>query len=253
MESLAIERRRYSSVLIRDPSLDGLAAFKRLAGDLADEFLEIECTRPGWRVYRFGLIHNRSLYPSHLVDPRTLEREKGFAHATYLAVRDGGQSSSRLVVIASPYIYLLDKLTVRLEYGSRGNRRLKYCAVDMPRLYKEVGGGMSGLSATRVTLQIRGEPNLELVSLSGRNPLHSKLHNAIKSVAKPYAIRAQLSESPELCRLSIDHHGNVHWYQADETKIESALGLIERLRELDVLLDTDSRPLDKVDDEDASS
>jgi len=123
------------------------------------------------------------------------------------------------MVLASPYVRLLRQLDEELRVAVANGPALRYLNIDMPRVFESFQSGKSSLTATKVTLEILDElENLELVSLTGSNPLNSKLHAQIKSVAEPYAIRVEYSNGLQRARLSVDRVGNLWWYQTDETK-----------------------------------
>jgi hypothetical protein len=147
---------------------------------------------------------------------------------------------------------------VRLLASITGNIRSRldrpaprYVSVNMTSVYEALSdGGVDQLTATKVTMQMLSEPTLELVSLAGRNPLHSELHAAIKKVAAPYSIRTEISGDSNKCRVNIDRHGNFWWFQAEEKRIVLPLSVIDKLDEAGALKLTRTRPLDRAEDED---
>jgi hypothetical protein len=124
----------------------------------------------------------------------------------------------------------------------------QYLSVDMAALYGQLSGrDLPGVNVTKVTMQMLNEPTLELVSLAGKNPLHSELHAAIKDVAAPYSLRTELNSGEGRNRVNIDRHGNIWWFQVAEGRIAAALRFIDRLDEMQVFRRTRSRPLDRAE------
>ncbi|MGU7616658.1 hypothetical protein, partial [Klebsiella aerogenes] len=87
-------------------------------------------------------------------------------------------------------------------------------------------------------------------SLTGRNPLDSELHDQIKNVAAPYALRTEVILGDHKARVNIDRHGNIWWFQTDEAKIGIVLSLISRLASINSLRMTRTMPLDRAEPDD---
>jgi hypothetical protein len=124
----------------------------------------------------------------------------------------------------------------------------QYLSVNMAATYAALSRGVEGVATTKVTWQMLGEPGLELVSLAGRNPLHSELHAALSAIAAPYSLRVDVDGDDEQhCRINLDRHGNLWWYLASEKRMALPLMLIDTLERFDVLKKTRTVPLERAE------
>lgn len=245
------EQRRYTSVLVcHDDLRDFLALRKLLAGSVGSH-RSVRLPETEWSIHRFEYLANRSLYPGHIVSAEDRRRGDRYAHDVYFATREPLRSlNTPVILLASPYVRLLSSITSDLR-KKLDHPAPRYVSVDMASVYQTLSDGSVGeLTATKVTMQMLSEPTLELVSLAGRNPLHSELHAAIKKVAAPYSIRTEVSGENSKCRVNIDRHGNFWWFQAEEKRFALPLNVIDRLDETGSLKLTRTRPLDRAEDED---
>jgi hypothetical protein len=246
------EQRRYSCVLLSHPQLDSFASVRRLLGAKIAASKKLVTTDPTWRVCRFEYINARSLYPATNTIVETRERPGGYAHDLYLGSQDTiGNEEYPSLFVASPYVRLLSAFMGSIRHSLGNAEATTYYAVHMQTVYDRVETSESSVSVTRVTLQMLNEPELELVSLTGRNPLHSTLHRAIKDVAAPYSLRAEIRGADgRPVRVNVDRHGNLWWHQTDDAKIAQPITLINSLISLNALKPTRNFPLDRADDED---
>ncbi|HWU31227.1 MAG TPA: hypothetical protein VN108_00060 [Marmoricola sp.] len=121
----------------------------------------------------------------------------------------------------------------------------------MRRTYELFESRLGSMSATRVTLQAVNQPGLNLVALSGKSPLGSRLHQSIQDFTAPYSVRVDVDASDgSNIRVNVDRHGNVWWYQSAESRIAAPLGLLDALADADTLRQTRSLPLDRAAEED---
>jgi hypothetical protein len=242
----AHEQRRYTALLVQHPRIRRLADLRRILGTTQTLAKLSGSPRP-WRAERCEVLAPRNLYPSHRREDDARRTDNGWhGHDVYLAVREG-DGDACFGLIASPYTQLLKRMATALRDGLDGPAP-RYLAVNMRTVYAALAEGASGLLATKVTMQMLNEPGLELVSLSGRNPLNSNLHAAIEHVASPYSIRTEVVGSDNQCRVNADRHGNLWWYQAEESRFPRALDFIEHLRDWSALNPVRNLPLSRAED-----
>lgn len=247
--SRAIEQRRFSSLMIYHPALESHGALRLTLGRSIAAATALEFGGGMWPSYRSEYVVHQNYYPAHVVDANLQRREDGFAHDIYVA--EGSLlSGTKVLLLASPYVRLLQRLVGELDRRV-GAPAIRYLNLDMPSIYKAFEKGSPGMTATKVTLQMLNEPGLELVSLTGRNPLNSDLHASLKEVAAPYALRTEVTIGEDRARVNLDRHGNLWWYQTDESKFRMTLMMLATLAELNALKTTLHMPLDRgeLDDE----
>jgi hypothetical protein len=243
------ENRRYSAVVFQHPSVKGLAEIKGAIAPSIGRASNLKSIGQGrWEVDRFEYLLDRSLYPKHLLDPESRKRRNGYAHDLYCAVPIRKSTTGPApILIASPYVRLLDTLFRNLR-RSLPPPAPQFLSVDMPKVYEKFIAGETAMTAIKVTLQMLSEKTLSLVSMSGRNPLRSDLHQAIIRVAAPYSLRSLIVDEKGPCRVDVDRHGNFWWYQSDESTIRGALSFIDVLQSWNSLVPVRSLPLDRIMD-----
>jgi hypothetical protein len=249
--STLTDQRRFSSLLIAHPELrtsDSL--LKRLGASLV-ALDSVEADRSGWGLRRCEYVAPKNLYPESLVSDSSTERSNGFAHQVYVGAAHLSSLSQTVLVLASPYVRLLQRM-VREATRQDSGPAAQFVTLHMPTVYEELERGVPGFAATRVTLQMLNQPGLSLVSLTGRNPLDSELHSQIKSVAAPYSVRTEVSQDDQHVRVNVDRHGNLWWYQTDEGKADLALSLVNLLDEVGATRLSRTLPLDRAESEDDS-
>lgn len=243
------DQRRFSSVLLVHPNLtDSKATVDYLQGSLS-ALADCKIQDDEWTANRCEYVSGRNYYPDSVGDPEARKRDHGYAHQVYVASRRLAPSQTNMVLLASPYVRLLQRMVTDIS------RRLpapglQFYSLDMTGIYRAFEGRHVGLTATKVTLQMLSQPGLELVSLTGRNPLDSELHDQIKNVAAPYALRTEVILGDHKARVNIDRHGNIWWFQTDEAKIGIVLSLISRLASINSLRMTRTMPLDRAEPDD---
>ncbi|MGH9277371.1 MAG: hypothetical protein ACRD12_04600 [Acidimicrobiales bacterium] len=107
------------------------------------------------------------------------------------------------------------------------------------------------IHARRITMQVFSGIAVDLVSISGRNPLHWELMQAIfaPELAAPYSLGIEVHHR-DVTRVNFDRHGNLWWYQADESFFANALHLVDSLAENVLFVNSRSIPLKRAGPED---
>lgn len=247
------ERRRYSAVLLTHPKLSTFRDLARLTRGAVGESIAVRLGHAGWSAQRGELLSTRSHYPTHIVNPESRIRVGGYAHDFYCAIRtkglDGGTVPTFL--IASPYIRLLDSLLKTVLAGLDHPVPVFGCVrmEDAVKYFATTPG--REIHARRVTMQVFSGIAVDLVSISGRNPLHWELMQAIftPELAAPYSLGIEVRRR-DTTRVNFDRHGNLWWYQADESLLGNALHLVDSLAEGALFVSSRSVPLKRADPED---
>lgn len=223
------EYRRFTAVMVIHPALQSPADVSRLLPKSINRLNKLKDLPAGWEGVRTEfLLPRRSFYPEHLISKESRKRgDAGYAHDIYVATKDLGGQAGRVTLIASPYVELLVRVIEALEEAVP-EPGVQFADVAMPTVYRwlDADEGSSSL-VNRVTMQIVGEPYADLVSLSGKRPLHSMVHDKLKSVTVPYGLGVRISNSGIDCRVSIDRHGAVHWFQTTEVCVVHPMKLID--------------------------
>lgn len=245
------DQRRFTSILIVHPEIREPATLAALIGARIEPVAASEAAGTPLGVERVEYVTQTNYYPDSVGDKEERRQPGGYPHQLYVARVRAGVSGVDAVMLASPYVRLLHRIVNELGRRIRGPA-LQFITLDMPAIYRAFARHTEGLVATKVTLQMLSQPGLELVSLTGRNPLDSELHEQIKEVAAPYALRAEVFAGEQRVRVNVDRHGNLWWYQTDEAKLAGVLKLIGLLSNIDSMRVSRTIPLERAEPDDES-
>ena len=247
--------RRYSAVAISDDRISQLSDLRRLVGTRIGGAERLP-SPGGTTMYRVELLDSVSRYSTF--GP---VREPGSQqpHLGYVAFLKGRES--RTTFLVSPFSRLLGRVVRDLDSG-----------VDPPmRGYFrfEVGNLISSIrdddlfdveDVAAVTLRVTGDASVDLVRLTGSAPLVSTLlaevqdmrvrpgsRDAGQLLAIPYGVVMRINEGLDHpVRLSIDRHGNVHWYQLGEPAVGAVVEVLRRIEAEAHIVSIDRRlPVDQ--------
>jgi hypothetical protein len=262
---------------MNDPQLSTVEA---LAGALEKRAIARSdvLSQDGWTTHVLEVWSSRCYYPRAqrelaLVDqgPNELGLVKPlYRYFLYLAQMrsDGGAPS--VLFVASPYRMLLERVLSVAQRRAK-KRPLSFARFDMDRVWKDLGDRPeAALAAIRITMQMLGDEGLDLVSLTGSNPLRSKLRDALKKVSDPYAVRVRVGNVKDGLTGNVDfeRQGVFSWYQRGDQSTSFALLALATAASRGWLVSTESRPvisrsreaasgrdrlLDEMDDSDDSS
>lgn len=251
MDAEAFERRRYSAVMLWHPKLMTIRHLADATTHRLGDSVAVSLGHSGWTTRRAEWIANRSHYPQHIVDPKKSARSSGFAHDFYVSVRSEGLAEKQpLFLVASPYVRLLDVL-IRTVTESLGRPVTSFVSVNMDEAVRYFEhASREKLRTKRVTLQMLSEVGLELVALSGNNPLHSDLLETLRvgGVAAPYSLGVDV-EYRQRTRVNFDRHGNFWWYLSAESTMVNPLNLVDRLFSAGLLGSSRTSPLRRASEE----
>jgi len=222
------EFRRFTAIALVHPELSSPAdVSKRLVTRLGAP-KRITPGPSGWSVTRMEYTAARKYYPEHVGGDDRNRGEAGYAHDIYVATRDFGGRVGPVLLIASPYIHFLEAIHKLLD-GAATRPAIQYLGIDMPSVYRSLDASGEEATVNRVTMQVMGEPNADLVSLSGKKPLHSSIHEKLLGITKPYGIGVNVDYEGTDCRISLTRHGRINWFQTAEDRVAHPLVLLDRI------------------------
>jgi hypothetical protein len=244
------EHRRYSALLMTHADLGRFAGLERVAGETLGNSINVSVPRSKWKTVRFEYLTATDLYSAARTGSRSRSREGRFPHFMYCAISPTLPNlGSPVMFVASPYIRLLSRL-VKATTRALPPPAPRFVQVDMTKTYSAFARPLPGMKATKVTLDMLVKTkDLELVSLTGEDPLRSDLHAAIKKVTAPFALRVDVDDDDGRTRVSADRFGNLWWYLSEEARLGNTFRLVDKLDELGVLKLGRSLPLDKASGE----
>lgn len=245
MDAMNFEPRRYSAVLLAaDNSLSGRQLLTALGSERKGlrsigEFGE-------WS-FATGTVRAQSNYSR---SSRTVADPEGlYPHRVY--VGDAMVDGESFHLVASPYVRFLAKCLSRLDEARA--TPLTYFKPSMTSVFSHFEKTRpSRLAATRISVLMEGDVGVEIVSLSGRNPLRSDLRHALLKVASPYAIRVKgtfIEKRPS--NIHADRHGNVWCHLGSEDSLLNMAAFASVLARYGELSSTSSSPLLRLPDEES--
>lgn len=204
-------------------------------------------TFDAWKISQVAFKSTRNFYNTGVVDPQELKYEDGYLHEVFSAVTKVATSigeSHTIAVVMSPYSRLVPRFVERVMQGS-ADRDLTYYRLDMGRAFRFFATkNVRNMTPIRISFSDKREPGLDLVSLSGRNPVRSNLFKELEEIGPPYGIKMACEFMPnESTNLHADKHGNYWWYQnSGDGPFANVLGAISSLLEVGLLAKTKDQP-----------
>lgn len=244
------EHRRYSALLLSHADLGKFSGLEAVAGSALGNSTTVSVPKSKWKTVRFEYLTATDMYPPARTEGANRNRAGRFPHFMYCAISPMLPNlGSPVMFVASPYVRLLARL-IKTTTKALPPPAPRYVQVDMAKAYAAFARPLAGMRATKVTLDMLVKAkDLELVSLTGEDPLRSDLHTAIKKVTSPFALRVDVDDEDGRTRVSADRFGNLWWYLSDEARLSSTFRLVDKLDELGVLKFGRSLPLDKASGE----
>jgi hypothetical protein len=250
MDNKLVDRRRYSAVILQHSAAEFERAVPELGKLLKGPRVQIE-TIKGWslwsdRVFSGRLFYPRDVFPvGEAPEPRT-----GYAHPVYVAERQG---RIRTLAVFTPFVGLLDR-----SFGAfpPSEETARYLAPDLPRLFEGLGSATNDtkdreiltLRSTKIGIQHNGDTDVQLVSLTGKNPLRSDLWKSVKRKYSPYSIRVHPVVNGETRNgpsVNFDRHGNVWLFATTPSTISESLKVLQSLTDTGMLKPVSENPLPK--------
>ncbi len=239
------EARRYSAVLIDDPDLPDIESVLHALRVPKSRQTPIDTVVADWQIRRASILGDAPHYPES-----NAQRTESGSYLTelYVAAPDDDKKSG--IFLASPYVRLLTKCLTEITSDLRHD--IRFAKPNMNALFTHFERTRTPhLSATRISVLMEGDVGLEVVSLSGRNPLRSDLRHALLNVASPYSIRLKGTYlDGRGTNIHADRHGNVWWYLASEASFTNVLAFMNVLRRDGQLSFTTNSPLKRAFQED---
>jgi hypothetical protein len=222
------EFRRFTAFAMVHPELRSPADVGRCLGTTLAAPEEVPFSPTGWAVTRMEYLATRKFYPGHVGGDERDRGDAGYAHDVYVATKDFAGRIGPVLLVASPYIHFLETIHDTLSM-TIVKPAIQYLGADMSTIYKALNAAGENAAVNRVTMQVMGEPNADLVSLSGKMPLHSDIHDKLLDITKPYGIGVKVEFAGTDCRVGLTRHGRINWFQTTEDRIAHPLALIDRV------------------------
>jgi hypothetical protein len=236
--------RRFTAVVVVHRELSAPRDVSRILGNSLVSPTRVPKAPSGWSASRMEYLAGHKYYPDN-VGSTSRERDGGrYAHDVYVAAKDFGDRIGRVVFVASPYTAFLHDIVGDLV-DRVGSPAMQFLGIDMPVVYQALDSSGENAAVNRVTMQVVGEPNADVVALAGKRPLHSKIHDRLSGVTVPYGIGVNVHFNKADCRVSLDRHGRINWYQTAENRVAHPLALLDRIANEDALLKVRRFPLER--------
>lgn len=240
--------RRYSAVAFAHPGLQKWTSELALINELGAERVAPRLDVAGWSVSRVALAVSRN-YFTKIEDRSLAVGDSSYVQQAYVALlrpEDLGREGEPVAVILSPYVRLLNRLLTRA--GSvLGAPKLTYLCPNMNSVFEAFEkSSFPGMGATRISVRDKKEPAVELVSLTGRNPLKSNLRAELRKVGPGYSVRVEVQTKNGPVSVHLDCFGNYWWYHRAEDNISAPLALVELLLGGVKYMSTTDRPTYRV-------
>lgn len=236
--------RRFTAIAITHRNLRGTSDAAGPLGTSLVSPVTVPITPDGWSVVRMEYLARRKLYPDHVGDATRDRGTAGYAHDVYVASKDFGGRIGPVVVLASPYVVFLHEMVAMIADKLDGPA-LQFLGIDMPTVYRALDASGDSAAVNRVTMQVIGEPNADVVALAGKRPLHSKIHETLEGVTVPYGIGVKVDFGGTDCRVGLDRHGRITWFQTAEDRIAHPLALLDRIKSERAVVKVRRFPLEK--------
>lgn len=227
-------RRRYTAVAISDDRIGNLSDLRSLSQQRVGNAERLPASR-GVTLYRLELLD--SVFRYSTIDSPTLGQQLQ-PHLGYVAFFQGHAANTTLLV--SPFTRLLARL-VRDLNAEADPPIAGFYRFNVGRLISEIRSNhlFPVEDVAAVTLRVQGDAPVDLVRLTGSAPLVSTLLASVEGMrftppsgpaidlAIPYALVVRIREGLEdPVRLTIDRHGNVHWYQLGEPAVSPVVDVL---------------------------
>ncbi|MFZ2526224.1 MAG: hypothetical protein WAX14_01025 [Rhodococcus sp. (in: high G+C Gram-positive bacteria)] len=157
--------------------------------------------------------------------------QDGFVQELYAAFRHvetGGRTVPILVLVA-PYVRLLNRILTQFTLNV-GAPAVQYCTPVMEEVFGLFEStSFEWMDATRISVKDDSEPALDLVSLTGRNPLRSNLRRELLGLGPAYSIRLSVRLGASATNFHMDRFGNSWWYHRSDEDLTAALKVFDAL------------------------
>lgn len=239
------EGRRYSAVVVIDPRIEHPGSISTLLGQSGGDVTECVVTEPKWESSWVEYLAPISHYPASI---QRLAGDGGVPHELFvstgkLAIGRRGLSAC---LIASPYIRILERTISRVS-EALGKPTPSFASIRMPEVYSHFARSSSlEVRASRVSVQMNSESGkLDLVALSGQQPLRSELREKLDEISTPYSIRLDIRYPDISSRIHFDRHGNFWWYLSSERATLNPVRILSLLSGEQLLESTRTEPTRK--------
>lgn len=235
--SLLLQGRRFGAVAV--PSRYVSKAMANGALYLAESSTESEFTVAGWRAYRLASDFSNSYFSTVSKDQFAVGKDL-FRQEYYVAVAPDGID---VALIISPFVRLLDRILTRVSRVQDAQSPLTYAVPDLDEVFRAFEDEQFNfMTATRISVKKDEDPIVDLVSLSGRNPLKSNLREDLRKAGNAYSVRMAVGPKGQQINVYLDRFGNLSWFQRKEADLWAPLRALGALVEFVSINEVASRP-----------
>lgn len=225
----------------------------QLAGDVnglawIDGEQQSDTITNGWRVRRVSANFPYTYFPS--IPRERFSSSDAYRQDFYLAER---VTPPGVALVISPYVRLLNRILSRLNGFMGRDSRLEFVVPDLDDVFLRFErAGYDFMDATRISVKDKNEPTLDVVSLSGKNPLKSNLRQELRKVGPAYSVRMSVSTVHREVNVHLDRFGNFSWYQRDEDDLLAPIRAVDGLLRTVQVTSTTSLPTKRIDETDST-
>ncbi|HEY0119226.1 MAG TPA: hypothetical protein VGC04_10625 [Cellulomonas sp.] len=189
---------------------------------------------PSWSLSAVEFTTERNFYRSGPWALRESPSGGGFSHRCWVGVSPGPLGRSN-VLLAAPYSRLLESLLVYTSALSPDGGAT-FIRPDLKVAFErfEIDPELARYRVSQITIQVLGQEAVELVTLTGKYPLRSKIRDALfgdaasgHALARPYALAVQDSRDRRSPRVHMDRHGNLWWFLANDSAILAVADVLD--------------------------
>lgn len=219
-DEIAYFERRYYGLALGSP-YERVAPAVRALGEHLDNTNEILRSKPP--TTRSEFLSERRYSHSAKRQKQQKRSKDRWGYRLYLVQLPG------CVLVASPYRSVLTEISNLLQDPDQP--AISFLEFDMNALYEDVGGS-SDLRARSVTVKLGKESDIEELTMSGKNPLASKVRETIdKMRMTPYSARLMIRDDTRSPAVAVDAFGNIDWHVAAEERVSEGAQVLKKLLE----------------------
>jgi hypothetical protein len=221
--------RRYAAVALTHPGMDTWGS-EESAVRLLPSGESLGAQRVGaWSLAKVTVEIPRN-YFTKLPDD-VVATKSGFVQELYVAFRkvEIWGKVVPVLVLVSPYVRLLNRVLTQFARNI-GAPPVEYLTPDLEEVFGLFEStSFDWMDATRISVKDDAEAALDLVSLTGRNPLRSNLRRDLLDVGPAYSIRLSIRLDGVITNLHLDRFGNFWWYHRSDADLAAPLSVIDEL------------------------
>lgn len=190
-----------------------------------------------WNAKRVRLVSSKR-YSTSEKALELMDHADGYGYPVLVA-----EHRSQLLLVASPYVRVLKETVASFTSDDKAPR---FFAPAIDHVY-DFARTAANLRARQAIISIDGDPELSTVTLSGKSPLHSRLHGAITDTSSPYAIRIGVTFPRRAAGLYLDKFGQMDFYLSYEDRLRNVLRVLGELQDAQLFDEVETYPFARRD------